>query len=98
GGGGIRSDFVALVHAHDRPEYGEGTPAKAPAEFIDQMLRGIVGIEIVVTRLEGKAKLSQNRTPEDQAAVIEALANASDPSSREVAAAMRARARRTPPR
>jgi transcriptional regulator len=43
--------------------------ADAPADFIATMRRAIVGIEIVLTRLEGKFKLSQNRPAADQRAV-----------------------------
>ena len=42
----------------------------APADYIDSMLRAIVGIEIEVTRLEGKYKLSQNRSAEDRTGVV----------------------------
>ena len=45
----------------------------APEEFVAQLMTGIVGIEIVVQRLEGKWKMSQNRTPEDRRAVVEGL-------------------------
>lgn len=45
----------------------------APADFIDAMLRAIVGIEIVITAIEGKAKLSQNRSTEDITGVISDL-------------------------
>lgn len=41
----------------------------APPAYIDAMLKAIVGIEIALTRLQGKWKLSQNRPPADQAAV-----------------------------
>jgi transcriptional regulator len=34
-------------------------------DYIDMMLRAVVGIEIAITRLEGKSKLSQNREPRD---------------------------------
>ena len=37
------------------------------------MLRGIVGIEVEITRMEGKAKLSQNRSESDRAGVIAGL-------------------------
>jgi transcriptional regulator len=37
----------------------------APADYIDSMLKGIVGIEIVIERIEAKAKLSQNKTEAD---------------------------------
>ena len=45
----------------------------APA-YIDQMLRQIVGIEIEVSALVGKAKLSQNKEPRDRLGAAEALA------------------------
>ena len=41
----------------------------APAEFVDGQLKAIVGIEMTVERIEGKAKLSQNRAESDRAAV-----------------------------
>ncbi len=57
----------ALIDRHDPPyraqwdELGE--------EFREKMKRGIVGLTIEVAQLEGKFKLSQNRAPEDRAAV-----------------------------
>jgi len=45
----------------------------APAEYLDRMLRGIVGLEFRVDRVEGKAKLSQNRSEADRAGVTRAL-------------------------
>ena len=42
----------------------------APADFLDTMLKAIVGIEIEVTRVEGKFKLSQNRSAEDRTGVV----------------------------
>lgn len=45
----------------------------APAGYIDAMLKAIVGIEIPLTRLQGKWKMSQNRLPEDKAGVVAAL-------------------------
>jgi transcriptional regulator len=46
--------------------------------YRENMLRQIVGFEIVATRIEGKFKLSQNRTREDQANVIASLENAEE--------------------
>jgi len=60
-----------------RHEDGRTLPwhvSDAPADYLDTMLAAIVGIEIEVTRLEGKFKLSQNRPPEDQAGVMLGLA------------------------
>jgi transcriptional regulator len=47
-------------------------------KFRENMLRQIVGFEIVVTKIEGKFKLSQNRTRQDQANVIASLEKAGD--------------------
>jgi transcriptional regulator len=57
----------------ERHEGGRAMPwhvADAPPDYIDTMLRAIVGIEIEVTRLEGKFKLSQNRSAEDRTGVV----------------------------
>jgi transcriptional regulator len=45
----------------------------APADFLQGMLKGIVGFAIPLTRLEGKWKMSQNRPAEDRAGVIAGL-------------------------
>ena len=55
------------------------------------MLRGIVGFEIPLTRLEAKAKLSQNRSEADRAGVIAALEASGRAADSELAATMRAR-------
>ena len=46
----------------------------APANYIDVMLRGIVGFRFPVTRLEGKWKMSQNRDLQDRDGVAKGLA------------------------
>jgi transcriptional regulator len=45
----------------------------APADFVRGMLNGIIGIALPITRLDGKAKMSQNRPAADQTGVIEGL-------------------------
>ena len=45
----------------------------SPAEFVQGMLRGIVGFAIPITRLQGKRKMSQNRPAEDRAGVVAGL-------------------------
>jgi transcriptional regulator len=42
-------------------------------DYIDGMVRAIVGIEVLVTRLEGKSKLSQNREPRDVRGAVDSL-------------------------
>ena len=71
------------LHEQDRPEPWAVTDA--PARYVDGQLRAIVGIELVVEKVEAKAKLSQNRDAEDRAGVLSGL----QASAPEVAAAMR---------
>ncbi len=58
------------------------------ADYLAGMQRGIVAFEIPIERLEGKAKLSQNRDAVDQTRTREALAASDDPLARAVAALM----------
>ena len=76
----------------ERHERGNTTPwavDDAPADFLAAMLRGIVGVEIAVERLEGKRKLSQNRSDEDQRGAVAGLDAVGAPRSAAVADAMR---------
>jgi transcriptional regulator len=57
------------------------TVDEAPERFVAGQLRAIVGVEVVITRVEAKTKLSQNRTPEDVEGVIAGLRAAGDPAS-----------------
>jgi transcriptional regulator len=59
------------------------------AAFRENMLRQIVGFEIAATKIEGKFKLSQNRTREDQAHVMTSLEKSSDSVVAGVAEMMR---------
>jgi transcriptional regulator len=62
-----------------------------PEPFIAGMLNGIVGVELAVSRLEGKFKLSQNRPAADRPRIVAALAQRGDADSRAVAQLMRER-------
>jgi transcriptional regulator len=53
----------------------------APRNFIEGQLRAIVGIELEITRIEAKAKLSQNRPPADVEGVIAGLRERGDKES-----------------
>ncbi len=57
----------------------------APEDFIDKQLGAIVGIEIAVTRLAGKWKVSQNRPALDRAGVVEALSETAGADSLAIA-------------
>lgn len=58
----------------------------APADFIASQLRGIVGLRMPITHLEGKRKMSQNRNEDDRVGVAKGLSESERLSDREVAA------------
>lgn len=59
--------------------------ADAPEDFIAAQLKGIVGIEIEITRIEGKWKVSQNRSEGDRRGVSQGLRRIGDDASRRMA-------------
>lgn len=84
---------TAVTDLTDHHESGRPEPwgvADAPASYVEGQLRGIVGIELTVTRVEGKAKLSQNRSAADRQGVVEGLRaeHAADGGAAAVADAM----------
>ncbi len=58
-------------------------------KYLHGMMKGIVAFEIEVTRLEGKFKLSQNRSEADQHNVVQALSQSDNPTDRAIANKMR---------
>lgn len=66
-------------------EAGRSTPwevSDAPADYIAAQLRGIVGLRLPITRLEGKRKMSQNRSAADREGVARGLAESPRPEER----------------
>lgn len=63
---------------------------QAPADFIERQLRAIVGVEVVISRVEAKFKLSQNRPRENVEGVIAGLEGRGQADDTAVAAAVRA--------
>jgi transcriptional regulator len=60
----------------DRQEQARPRPWKvsdAPEEYVDGLLKGIVGVEMTITRIEGKWKASQNRSSTDRRGVAQGL-------------------------
>jgi transcriptional regulator len=62
-----------LTEAQEGPRSHPWAVSDAPAAYIDAQLKGIFGIEIPITRLEGKWKASQNRPEADRAGVVAGL-------------------------
>ena len=76
-----------LQQLTDQSEVGRAVPWKvsdAPPDYIRQLVKGIVGFELPIKRLEGKWKVSQNRTGADRRGVIEGLAELGTPAGDEM--------------
>ena len=70
----VRGIVGRLKKTHEASQAVPWKMADSPREFIDGLLQAIVGIEIEITRLEGKSKLSQNKEARDLRGAIEGLA------------------------
>lgn len=66
-----------LVQTHEA-QFENPWPFQLPEDYLQKMIRGIVGFEIEITRIEGKFKMSQNRTEFERENVIAALQESSD--------------------
>jgi transcriptional regulator len=74
-----------LTNLHEGERAKPWAVGDAPEAFIRAQLRGIVGVRLPITRIEGKHKMSQNRTAEDRAGVAAGLAASDRVADREVA-------------
>jgi transcriptional regulator len=79
----------ALVERHERGRPEPWSVDDAPPPYVEGQLRAIVGVEVIVSRIEAKAKLSQNRSAADVLGAIDGLEAVGDPQSLATAAAMR---------
>jgi len=70
----VRGIVGRLTRTHEAPEPKPWKMSDSAPEYIDGMLKAIVGIEIRLDRLEGKAKLGQNREPRDRLGAADTLA------------------------
>jgi transcriptional regulator len=87
----LRELVRRLSERHEAREPAPWDMQALPEPYVQSMLNGIVGIEIAVSRLEGKFKLSQNRPAADRPRIIAALERRDDPESQAVAQLMRER-------
>ncbi|SFI53215.1 FMN-binding negative transcriptional regulator [Celeribacter neptunius] len=68
----------ALTDRHETRRAEPWTVADAPVPYIAALKRGIVGLRMVVERLEGKWKVNQHKSPEDQRGTYEGLMGAGE--------------------
>jgi transcriptional regulator len=82
----VRHAVTDLTDRHEQPRDSPWAVTDAPEKYVAGQLKAIVGLEMKVERVDAKAKLSQNRSAEDQDGVIVGLR--ADPGSPDVADAM----------
>lgn len=85
----VRARIESLVAANEASRSAPWTTADAPADFVDGMLGGIVAFDLPIDRIEGKWKLSQNKSEEDRAGAIAGLEREGGTAGCEVAQEMR---------
>lgn len=82
----LRAQVDRLTDGHESKRMIPWAVGDAPDDFITAQLKGIVGIEVQITAIEGKWKVSQNRSDADRRGVAEGL----DADGNEAAGAMAA--------
>ena len=70
----VRGLVARLTRRHEAAEARPWKMSDAPADYIEAMLRNIVGVEIALSSLVGKSKLSQNKEARDRLGAADALA------------------------
>ena len=83
-----RDVLERLISEYESEATGPWSMDRLPESYIEKMLNRIVAFEMPVDRLEGKFKLSQNRSPADREGAIKGLRATGDPESLEVARLM----------
>jgi transcriptional regulator len=85
----LRKQIEALTLVHESPRSAPWAVSDAPSDFVDAQIKAIVGVEIEITAISGKWKVSQNRPAADRAGVMAGLEAMGDEASREMMAIVR---------
>lgn len=81
----LRSLLEELVSRYEAQSAVPWSIADAPADFIARMIGSIVGFEIVISRVQGKWKVSQNQPAVNRASVVDALRQRAEADTLEMA-------------
>lgn len=77
----LLAHVTCLTNIHEAGFSAPWKVSDAPEDFIGSLLKGIIGLELPIRRLEGKWKVSQNRTEREKQGVIEGLTKLNTPES-----------------
>ncbi|QGM46358.1 FMN-binding negative transcriptional regulator [Methylocystis heyeri] len=86
-----RETIEKLTREHEERRPAPWAVGDAPEDYVSKLLKAIVAIEIDITRIEAKRKLSQNRSAEDREGVIAGLEEEDNDAARDMARRMRER-------
>jgi len=81
----LKDQVSALTDVHEAGQTKPWGVDDAPDDFIASQLRAIVGVEIEITDITGKWKVSQNRNEADAAGVVDGLRASDDPEKQGMA-------------
>lgn len=93
----LMQQVTALTSAQEAMQAEPWTVDDAPADFLASQLKGIVGVEIEITRIEGKWKVSQNRPEGDRRGVAAGLRSSETENARRMAELVEAQGAVPPP-
>jgi len=91
----LRTQIADLTRLKEQTRADPWAVTDAPAPFVTGQIKGIVGLEITIDRLEGKWKVSQNRPQADRLGVVEGLRREGEPGSQGMAALVEAFGRKS---
>lgn len=91
----LRGIVTALTDHHEAGRAEPWAVTDAPDDYMAAMLKGIIGFELVIERLEGKWKMSQNRSEADRSGVVDGLRATTTPGENAVASIMARRLSQT---
>lgn len=77
----LLTNVERLTNIHEAASPIPWKVSDAPEDFIQSQLKGIVGLELPIQRLEGKWKVSQNRNERERNGVVDGLAKLNTPES-----------------
>jgi transcriptional regulator len=81
----LRRQISALTESREASRTAPWSVGDAPPEYVAAQMKGIVGIEIPIYRIEGKWKMSQNRSESDRAGIVAGFREQGGDQSLEIA-------------
>jgi len=90
----LRANLESLTAQNEAPFPKPWAVDDAPEDYLERMIANIVGIEIVISKLQGKWKVSQNQPAQNQAGVVAGLRECDSDSAREMADLVESRSKK----